>query len=200
MENPVPEPAKKLTYEDYCAIPADGLRHEIIDGAHYMSPSPNLLHQGTSLNLTVALHAHLRTTKRGRVLVAPFDNLLGKHDVVVPDLLVVLVGGRGTIKKNGCHGPPDLVVEILSPSNPSHDTVRKRRLYERAGVREYWILDPANARAELYRATEDGSFAPPLVRFADKGECLETPLLPGFSLPLTEALEPDPDDEPQPRP
>lgn len=190
MGRTVAEAARKLTYEDYCTIPEDGKRHEIIDGVEYVSPSPNLRHQLRSGSLSLSLGTHLRSTRQGTLLYAPFDVHLDDHSVVQPDLLVVLTENRARLQDNGCHGPPDLVVEILSPSNPEHDVIRKRRLYEAAGVREYWILDPALARIDVYRLESQSRFGRPVVLFADRGDSLETPLLPRFTATLAGIFEP----------
>ena len=137
------ETRTKLTYEDLLLYPeGDGLRHEIIDGEHYVSASPNRRHQRIAGELYAQLRRQLVDTGRGEVYFAPLDVVFSQHDVVVPDLLVVLNENAGVLRDAGVAGAPDLVVEILSPSTSKRDLTLKRKLYESTGVPEYWIVDP----------------------------------------------------------
>jgi Uma2 family endonuclease len=104
-------------------------------------------------------------------------------DVVVPDLLVVM-GDQDVLTKKNCHGAPALVIEILSPATAARDRTKKRVLYERCGVREYWVVDPRGDAITVHRRSGD-RFDKPVVFRASEAQTLETPLLPGFSLPLT---------------
>lgn len=133
---------EKLTYEDYARLPADLNRHEIIDGRHYVSPSPNIYHQKVSGRLFHLLYQEIELAGKGAVFHAPTDVELSRHDIVVPDLIVVLAQHEELIKRRSIQGAPDLVVEILSPSTRSVDRREKRAAYERARVTEYWIVDP----------------------------------------------------------
>lgn len=134
----------KLTYAEYACYPDDGHRHEIIDGDHYMNPAPNIYHQVIAQRINHQLYTQVELQGLGRVFFAPIDVQLGPHDIVQPDLLVVLEGNR-IIKPSRIIGPPDHVIEILSPSSDGSDRSLKRTLYQRAGVKEYWIVDPAEA-------------------------------------------------------
>ncbi len=134
----------KLTYSDYAAIPNDGKRHEIIDGVHYVNAAPHLYHQAVSKRLQYELYTKIELTGLGILYNAPCDVEMSDHDIVQPDLLVVLNASKHILTPTRVKGVPDLLVEILSPSNPDHDRVRKRGLYERAGVPEYWIVDPTD--------------------------------------------------------
>ena len=131
-----------LTYADYVAIPYDGLRHEIIDGDPFMNPAPNLYHQHVSRHLQLQLLLKIELAGLGVVINAPVDLQLSEHDIVQPDLVFVSLAKRWIITPTRIKGIPDLVVEILSPSNSKHDTKLKRTLYERCGVPEYWIVFP----------------------------------------------------------
>src|SRR5438105_3053694 len=82
-------PSVKLTYDDFLRFPDDGKRHEIIDGEHYVTPSPNTKHQGVSANLSGMLWSHLRQRPTGRVFAAPFDTVFSNFDIVKPDLLYI---------------------------------------------------------------------------------------------------------------
>lgn len=132
----------KLTYEDYALIPDDGKRHEIVDGEHFVNPSPRSEHQSVSACLTTELVLAIQYTGLGRVFAAPFDVQLSKHDIVQPDLVVILRQNLSILTPTKAKGSPDLLIEILSPSSLHHDRERKHRLYERSGVREFWIVDP----------------------------------------------------------
>jgi Uma2 family endonuclease len=179
--------ARKLTYEDYLHFPEDGLRHELIDGEHFVSPAPTRKHQRTVSNVHVALVIFLRQNPVGELLPASFDVLLSKNDVVQPDLLVVTRERAGVLTDKNAQGAPDLMIEVLSPSTRTVDETLKLALYERAGVREYWMIDPDAETVRVYR--RDG------VRLllvqelsAAAGDVLETPLLPGLSLPSAEVF------------
>ncbi len=173
----------KLTYDDLLPYSDDGLRHELIDGVHYVSPSPNTRHQRIVARLSVALWTHVRDHQIGEVFFAPFDVVFTRVDVVVPDI-VYLSAARAAVELNTRHTTgADLVVEILSPSTRQRDRRLKRDLYERAGVVEYWLVDPDADIIQVHRrrgerfglAEEFGAFAHGVLR---------TELLPGFDLAL----------------
>jgi len=134
-------PRKRWTYADYCRIPADRNRHEIIDGRHFVNPAPSPYHQLVSGGLQHQLWTLIRDRGRGIVLDAPIDVHLGPGSVVQPDLVVLRPRSRCIIGDKKLTGVPDLLIEILSPSNRSNDLIRKKRLYAQHGVREYWIVD-----------------------------------------------------------
>lgn len=158
-----------FTYGDYCLWPEDE-RWELIDGeAFAMAPAPTRLHQDFVVELAAQIHPKLAGSGC-RVYVAPFDVRLPKHDesdarvdtVVQPDLAVICDPHKLDVK--GCRGAPDWIVEILSPSSAVHDQVRKRALYERHGVREYWLLHPVDRVLTLYRLGADGVYGKPDVQ------------------------------------
>lgn len=131
-----------LTYADYAAIPSDGKRHEIIDGEHFVNPVPNLYHQRVSRHLQLQLMNAIELKRLGVVINAPVDVQLSDHDIVQPDLVFVSNDRRWIMTPTRIRGIPDMVAEILSPSNSKHDTELKRELYQRCGIPEYWILFP----------------------------------------------------------
>lgn len=132
---------RKLTYQDYVCFPDDGKRHEIIGGDHYMNPAPSTYHQYVSRRLQFQLYAQIELKDLGSVIDAPVDVQLSESDVVQPDIVVVLKE-RNIITPTKVKGPPNHLIEILSPSTESNDRTLKRNLYERSGVKEYWIVDP----------------------------------------------------------
>lgn len=138
-------PAEKLlSYEDYAALPDDGRRYELIEGRLVLVPSPLLAHQRGATNLVRLLGDHVLKHGLGEVFAAPFDVILDEHDTVQPDVLFVSREHSDRIQSRGVLGPPDLVVEILSEGTASKDCIKKRDLFERSGVSEYWLVNPAD--------------------------------------------------------
>jgi Uma2 family endonuclease len=175
----------KLTYADYELFPDDDLRHEIIDGEHYVTASPITRHQRISLNLLYLVRSYLEDHPIGELFSAPFDVVLSFHDVVVPDLIYLSKARAHLLTAKNLQGAPDLVVEILSPSTRPRDERLKRDLYERVGVEEYWLVDPDKDILTIYRRGAAGFL--PAVRF-EKDGVVTTPLLPDFELLLARVL------------
>jgi len=178
--SPVAVPRAKLGYAEYCCYPDDGRRHEIIDGDHYVNPAPSTYHQTVSRRLQHQLYTQIELQGRGVVYNAPVDVQLTDHDIVQPDLVVVLAARTQMITPTKIKGVPDLVVEILSPSTASNDLALKRQLYERTGVAEYWIADPDN-HTLTQLVLVDG-------RYADRpvGDEVRLSVLGGVSVRLAE--------------
>ena len=129
-------------YSAYAAIPADGKRHEIVQGEHFVNPAPNLYHQEISRHIQFQLYTEIELAGLGKVIDAPVDLQLSNHDIVQPDLVIVLRERVHILTPTKIEGVPDLVIEILSPSNPDHDLRTKRKLYQTHGIPEYWIVSP----------------------------------------------------------
>ncbi len=173
------------TYGDYLTWP-DGFRVELIDGTCCVRepPAPSRVHQEIVAGLHLQVGAALEG-KASQVYFAPFDVRLPKSaeadrkvdTVVQPDLLVVCDARKVDLR--GMRGAPDWVVEVLSSSNRRHDRVVKLAVYERAGVREYWIVDPIGRKLTIY-LLEDGGYGPPTV-LALKGQVPIT-AVPGLSI------------------
>lgn len=179
----------KLTYDDYVLFPEDGLRHELIDGEHYVSPAPVRAHQGISANLVGSIWAHLRHHPVGRVYAAPFDVIFSPLDVVQPDVIYLSRQRLSEIEIDPwLKGAPNLVVEIASASTRRRDQTTKRLVYERYGVDEYWIVDPASLRVSVLRRAARG-LEPAADLALAQGYPLTTPLLPGLVLPLATLFE-----------
>jgi len=182
-------PGVKLTYDDYVHFPEDGKRHELIDGEHFVTPTPNRKHQAVSSNLHGLIWSYLQQHPIGRVFTAPFDVILSQFDVVEPDLLYLSRKRLAEIETSPwVRGAPSLVVEIGSPSTRKRDATAKRRLYERFGVEEYWIVDPELDAIDVYRHTGE-RFERTTQLTAETGDVLRTPLLPGLDLPLSKIFE-----------
>ena len=174
----------KLTYDDFLLFPDDGMRHELIDGEHYVTPSPNTKHQTVSMTLSVLIGGWLEANPIGRLYHAPFDVVFSRFDVVEPDVLY-LSNERAAEVLTTQHvsGTPDLVVEIGSPGTRARDETLKRALYERSGVTEYWFVDPEIDVVRIYRRSGE-RFVRPMELSREANDVLTTPLLPGLELPL----------------
>jgi Uma2 family endonuclease len=182
----------RLTYQDLRRLPDDGMRHELIDGEHYVTPAPRPKHQRVSGRLYLRLGTYLEEHPVGRVYYAPLDVVLTDFDCVEPDLLYVSrEREQRHMTEDYLEGAPDLVVEILSPSTKRYDQHVKHRLYERFGVLEYWIIDPEKETVSVYRQEDDclqlcqelsrpgGTLVP----------VLSTPILPGLAIPLDKIFD-----------
>ena len=150
----------KLTWREYQHFPDDGKRHEIIDGEHHTSPAPGYNHQTVSRWIWYQLMRQIEEPGHGVVINAPVDVELNEINIVQPDIVVVATSRREVVSPARIVGVPDLIIEILSPSNPRHDTELKLGLYEQAGVPEYWIVDGQARRLLRYRYI-DGAYGSP---------------------------------------
>jgi Uma2 family endonuclease len=177
-------PGVKLTYDDFLQFPDDGKRHELIDGEHYVTPSPNRKHQAIVWNLAGMIAPYLESHPVGRAFVAPFDVVFSDFDVVEPDLLFISNARLdGVLTAKNVQGAPNLVVEIASPSTRTRDETLKRTLYERFRVEEYWVIEPSAETIVVYRH-DDAAYRPSSELTVKAGHTLITSLLPGLRLPL----------------
>lgn len=158
----------RFTYADYCTWPDDE-RWELIDGVAYnMTPAPSRIHQDFVVELIRQIQNFL-DDKPCHVYVAPFDVRLSDADeadqpiqtVIQPDIAVIC--DESKLDEKGCRGAPDWIIEILSPSTAATDMIQKRALYERHGVREYWLVHPTDRVLTIYRL-EDGTYGKPDVQ------------------------------------
>ena len=177
---------QRYTYEDYCTWD-DGERWELIDGIAYaMAPAPPTSHQGVSRDILLQIGGFLRG-KKCEVFGAPFDVRLNSktknNTVVQPDLVVIC--DKSKIDNKGCDGAPDMVVEILSPSSVSHDVFRKYALYQKAGVREYWIVDP-DAKTVVTHILKDGVYSGMVY---EQSDIVPVSVLDGCTVNLAEVFE-----------
>lgn len=154
---------RKYTYKDYLNWPEDE-RWELIDGIAYdMSPAPSSEHQAVSRELVVQFADYLRG-KPCQVFYAPFDVRLPNGDepdediqtVVQPD--IVIICDKTKIDRRGCKGSPDLIVEIVSPYTIERDLKEKLELYERAGVKEYWVVHPTDKIVMVFSLGGNGKY------------------------------------------
>jgi len=139
------------------------IRAEVINEQLYILPPPTLHHAEVIMAITMALKSHVDAKGLGFVFNCGAGVYLKREmNAVIPDIVFVAKGNKfASIEKKGIIGPPDLLFEVLSPSNRKHDTVRKKRLYEKAGVKEYWIIDPDTKDAQGY-LLRDSKYETPL--------------------------------------
>lgn len=173
-------PQGEWTYEDYRRLPDDGWRYEVVRGELHMAPAPSAKHQATVRNLAFLFMLHLRESRAGRIYFSPIDVLLprGLGSPVQPDLIFISEEQRAVVREQSIEGAPDLIAEVLSPSNWLDDRRIKFEAYAEAGVREYWLLDPREETVEVY-ALHGGSYEL-LDRFASGAE-IRSEVLPGFT-------------------
>lgn len=138
----------RYTYKDYLLID-DDKRYEILRGGLIMVPAPFTIHQRLLIRLSVIFSNFIKEKKLGEVLVAPTDVVLSEDTVVQPDMLFISKERLDIIKEAAITGSPDLIVEIVSPSSASYDTVEKRDIYEEYGVKEYWLVFPQEKVIEV---------------------------------------------------
>ncbi len=177
-----------LTYEDYCALPEDGHRYQLIEGDLDVTPAPSTTHQRVSRNLEFFLTEHIRRHRLGAIFDAPVDVLLAPDTVVQPDVVFVTRERLSVVSERGIEGPPDLIVEILSPSTRRVDRTVKMRAYARFGVRECWIVDPEAQSLEVFKLT-GGTYV--LAQAASGNETTSSDLFPGLTLALDQIFAPD---------
>ena len=146
----------RYTYKDYLLID-DDKRYEILRGGLIMVPAPFTIHQRLLRNIEDILWNFVREKNLGEVLVAPTDVVLSEDIVVQPDILFISKERLDIIKEAAIMGSPDLIVEIISPSSASYDTVEKRDIYEEYGVKEYWLVFPQEKAIEVL-TLEDGVY------------------------------------------
>jgi Uma2 family endonuclease len=187
---------KRYTYADYLTW-WDDKRRELIDGfVKMMSPAASSLHEEITINIVTDLKVFIRKNKgQCKVYSAPFDVRLfadteteaGKADTVVqPDICVVC--DKSKIDRRGCAGAPDMVVEILSPSSLRYDLVEKFALYETAGVREYWVVNPDAPSIHVFRLQPDGKYDKGVV-YEEETDCVPVHIFEGLYLKWGDIFE-----------
>jgi Uncharacterized protein conserved in cyanobacteria len=147
---------RKYSAQDFERLPEGPPYYQLIEGALIMSPAPSYSHQRTVGKVFLKLSRLLEEKGQGEVLISSIDVYLDEKNVFQPDIVVLLKEGKAKVEEKGIFGPPDVVVEILSPSTAYYDLIVKKGVYERAGVKEYWILDPNRKTFEIYKNTEEG--------------------------------------------
>ena len=194
----------KFTYREYCSWPEDE-RWELIDGVAYdMCAAPTSNHQRISVRISTNISNWLKG-KECEIFSAPFDVMLPIfpienedkiNTIVQPDISVICDPSK--IIEKGCLGAPDLIVEILSPSTSKKDLNEKFGLYEKHGVKEYWVVDPGNKYVRVFHLLmddkkvgkyDDGTLIPPANWREDKNNIAESVVLDGFKVDVKELFD-----------
>ncbi len=171
---------KRLNINYYKILP-EGAPYQLIEGELVITPAPNPKHQIILGRIFRHLSDYCDEKEMGIVLVSPIDVYLDSENAFQPDIIYIARDRQHIIKEDGIYGAPDLVIEILSPSTAGYDLKEKFRVYERSGVREYWIVDPEMRSVEIY-SNAKGSFS-----ISSKSEVtgeIESLLLDGFRLDI----------------
>ena len=175
-----PPEQNRWTYQDWLRLPDDGFRYEVLNGKLYLTPPPTIAHQNAISELGTRMHGFARQANLGIVLLSPVGVQLPSQPVPVqPDLVFIRADRRDILGENYVEGAPDLVVEVLSPSNWLYDRREKLLAYQQAGVPEYWIVDP-RARTVEVLVLEQGKYT--LVNEFGSGETATSQALPGFEI------------------
>lgn len=170
---------RRVSYDDLAQTPEDGRRYELYDGEVCVVPSPILLHQVVAMRLWRMLDDYATQTG-GLAVASPMDVVFSQYDVVQPDIVFLTADSMRTVSlADRVRQPPDLAVEVLSPSTASNDRGRKLRMFQRYGVPEYWIVDPTAKTIEMYRLAES---AYALVGTCSGSETMHSAVLPDLTL------------------
>ena len=190
-DHPMPA-VHKLTVNELWALFPDEthVRHELIDGVHFVTPTPVTRHQLLVGRLSFEIELYLRAHPGvGQLFGVPLDVVLSAHDVVEPDLILIASDQMEILTPKNVQGAPALVIEVLSPSTRRRDLGIKRELFARGGVREYWIMDGRLNRIDVHRRGADGALTVAHQLEASADAVLTTPILPGFELSLNRLFE-----------
>jgi Uma2 family endonuclease len=166
--------------ERFFALP-EGTACQLIAGELVMSPAPIPLHQYIVVHLSMPLFQFVEAANLGQVFVSPIDVRLNNRNIFQPDILFIGKEKLALIGERMIEGPPDLIVEVLSPSSAYHDLRTKFRIYEQAGVQEYWIVDPERKSVEIF-TNSDSKFQ--LCQEIENKGTAQSVLLPGLSVEL----------------
>lgn len=181
-----PQP-KLLTYEDYARLtPPDSGNYELINGKIFFMPSPKPSHQRISSRLNAYLGTFIILNNLGELFAAPMDVVFTEHDTFQPDLLFISKEMQSIIGENKIEGIPDLVVEILSPSNDNKEMSYKKHIYESTGVKEYWLIDVEKQTLTKYEQEENELR---WKKVFQKNEVLKTAIIEGLELDLSKIFE-----------
>jgi len=174
-------PQGEWTYDDYARLPNDGWKYEVMRGELYMSPAPSPRHQRTALRLSSEMERFVEQHQMGEIFISPIDVILprGLGTPVQPDILFIRRDNRHIIGETTIDGVPELVVEILSPSNWVDDRRTKFAVYAEAGIAEYWIIDPRTVTVEVYQLRGERY---ELLESYAAGETVSSIVLDGFSV------------------
>ena len=181
---------QRWTYAEFARLPTSGsTRYEVIDGALVVTPGPGLRHQGIVATLLTRLYVFVEANDLGRVFPGPLDVLFAEGEYYEPDIVFVRKDRSELLSDRGVEGPPDLVVEILSPSTAARDRGIKLDRYRVFGVAEYWVIDPHERNVEVWRFAE-GAREPIVLEPSDTLRWMPEPGGSTLDIPLAELFGP----------
>ncbi|MDQ6913425.1 MAG: Uma2 family endonuclease, partial [Verrucomicrobiota bacterium] len=184
-----PTTHQRMSAKEYRQLPEGPPYFQLIKGELFMSPSPRFWHQQIVGNIFSLIREHLRKHRDiGQVVISPSDVELTSDDIYQPDIYFVAQARvEEVLTEEGAGSAPDLVVEVLSPSTARLDRGPKSEVYGAAGVKEMWMVSARDRKVEIY-LLDQGQLK--LSRTLGAGESLETPLIPGLKLDVSEVFEP----------
>ena len=172
----------RVSYADLERAPEDGRRYELYDGEVFVVPSPIPRHQIVAQNLSHLFDAYA-AEGGGLAIISPIDIVFSEYDVVQPDVVFFMPSRRHLVQLDApIRQPPDLAIEVLSPSTAATDRGKKMQMFARYRVREYWIVDPGAESIEIYTLAQ-GAYE--LVRTVIAADQVHSPLLPGLVFPAS---------------
>ena len=181
----MPVQGSRLSYADLERMPDDGKRYELYDGEAVVVPAPVPRHQLAALDIMRALDAYA-TGHGGVVLISPIDIVFTDHDVLQPDIVFFTAARAHVIDLDrAIRDAPDLAVEVLSKSTAARDRGRKKEMFARFGVPEYWIVDPLAKTIEVYTLTGNTY---QLAQRAEGSDRLRSLVLAGLELPVADTF------------
>ena len=175
---------KKYTYKDYAGLP-EGSPYRLIGGDLIMVPASTPYHQRILRRIGFLILQHAEKNDLGEVLYSPIDVYFGEEDTFQPDIIFISKERSEIIGETKIEGVPDLIIEILSPSSAYYDLGRKYRVYEKAGVIEYWIVHPEKKGIDVY-INRDDRFQ--LIQAAEEMGIVKSELLKGFEVELAKVF------------
>jgi len=189
---PLPKPEQKYSYADYLTW-NENERWELLDGVPYMQAAPSRIHQEISMELSTQFHTYLKG-KTCRVFAAPFcvrlDVQTNDNDVknvVEPDITIVC--DRSKLDERGCKGSPNMIIEILSPTSGKNDKLIKFNKYEKAGVKEYWVVEPDQKLISVFILQANGSYGRPEI-YSDEDK-IKVSIFPDLEIDLKPVFDTD---------
>ncbi|HEX9982452.1 MAG TPA: Uma2 family endonuclease [Thermoanaerobaculia bacterium] len=179
-----PDTTTRLTYDDLVHLPDDGRRYEIIDGELFVNAAPVPRHQRIVRILLGRLDRYFEEHGGGEVFPSPIDVVFDNANIAQPDLVVIRSDRANIVEEKNIKGAPNLCIEVLSDSTRRLDEIHKRKLYERSGVDEYWIVDPVLELVKVYRRTLSGYERVAEIN-VEEGGAITTPLFPDLSIDVS---------------
>ena len=171
---------KQSTYSDYLKTPEGG-KFQLIGGEIIEMTSPSLYHQRIIARFLTIFNNYILSHNLGEAFVAPLDVHFTDAETYQPDILILLTESFSKMQENKIEGAPDLIVEVLSPSTAYYDLKHKKTIYEKHGVREYWVVDPIDKTVEIYQ-NQNAKFH--LIAELTKTDTAKSQLIAGMEVEL----------------